>query len=324
MPKFSMFTPFGALAYSSNPSLVEKIYHANIANMNTKDGENFNLHPGSHIEASIYARSRVQAMARYHIARAYNNADPNKATESIPNLELELEIAPGPHDNLHTRRAVVAARTLLPNGATYINVTNALLALLGSGFVYYYVTRTAGVINFPAVGGDSPGNFVSPTTVIKNYLITSNISAVIGSPVAVGYVGFSPGTPVLQEGDVLTVDAQIYGQTERVTVTTPTASTFIGTFSKAHDANTFVSTAPYPFWRSTQRHALIIVTRAVAEDVEKRRQINELLARMLRGVSAWDIVPEDQSTPGTTAAIVATHAVLGRVGYAAVGSVTFP
>lgn len=324
MPKFSMFTPFGALAYSSNPSLVEKIYHANIANMNTKDGENFNLNPGSHIEASIYARSRVQAMARYHITRAYNNANPNKATETIPLLERELEISPGPHDNLHFRRAVVAARTLLPNGATYINVTNALAALLGSGFVFYYVTPAADVINFPITGGDSPGNFVSPATVIKNYLITSNVSAVIGSPVTVGCVGFIPGTPVLQAGDILTVDAKIYGQTERVTVSNPTSSSFVGTFTKAHDANTFASTAPYPFWRSTQRHNLVIVTRAVAEDVEKRRQINELLARMLRGVSTWDIVPEDESTPGTTAAYVVGDAVLGRVGYAGVESVTFP
>lgn len=323
MPLFSAFTPFGALAFSSDPSRVEKIYDANIANLNSKVDENFDMKVGTNIEAMIYARSRTQAMARYVVERAYNNANPLKATDTIPLLEKELQLAPAPHDSLQDRRAVISANSLLPNGATLVNVNNALAALLGTDFIYFYITKPADVVNFPVTGGGSPGNFVLPETVIKNYRITSNISAVIGTPIVVEYEGFVAGTPPLLNGDILVVDPAIYGMTERVDVLSATANTFVGTFFQAHDANTFATTAPYPFWQSNQRYVRIVVTAACAQDAELRRKINELMHRILRGVTKWDIVPESP-TPGETEVFTIGDPVLGRLSYAPLDMTTFP
>jgi hypothetical protein len=323
MPLFSCFTPFGALAFSSAPSLVQKIYDANIANLNSEPNENFDVTVGTNIETMIYARSRVQAASRYALMRAYNNAEPARSTDTIPTHEKEYQVVPGPNDDLTARRAVLAARALLPNGATYVNVSNALLALLGSGFKFYRVTTPAESVDFPATAGASPGNFVLPATIIKHFLITSIVSVGLGAPQIVTYSEFEAGTPDLVNGDILTVDGAIYGETERITVSAVTASAFTATFTKAHGPNTFATTAPYPFWHSTARHAHIIVTRAVAEDEDKRRQINELLARMLRGVSTWSIEPDNASSTASAQYLIG-DAVLGRVGYAAINATAYP
>lgn len=323
MPLFSSFTPFGSLEYSSDPSLVEKFYDANIANLNTHPDENFDIHPGTNIDAQIYARSRVQAAAVYTLRRAYNNASPGGATETLPLLESEFQVLPGPQDSIPDRRAVLAARALLPLGATFINITNALTALLGTGFKYYRVTTAAEAVNYPTNGGDQPGNFTLPSTVIKNYRLTYGVSIGLGSPQTVIYLATALGTPPLLNGDKLVIEPEIFGQTESVEVSSTTATTFVATFDKSHEPNCYVTTTPYPFWISTQRKAFIIVTRAVAEDAEKRRRIHELMNRMARGVSTWDILPDDGSGTATSVYTIG-NAITGRVGYAPIAVVTYP
>jgi hypothetical protein len=323
VPKFSSFTPFGALAYSSKPSRVQTIYEANKANLNSKDNENFDLTRGTNIEAMIYARSRVQAAARYTLDRAYNNANPLKATETLPVLEKEYGLVPAPTDRLSQRRAALAARMMLPGGAIYTNVTNALLKLLGTDFKYYRVTKSFEAINFPTTGGDSPGNFASAQTVIKNYRVTSTISSGLGSPQVVNYASFNPATAIsLLNGDTLVVNPENIDLAERVTVSNVTGTTFRATFVNAHDANVIATTQPFPYWVSSQRFSLVIVTRACAENFEKRRQINELMARITRGVSTWDIVPDLDGSH--TAPFTVADPIYGRVGYAGITSVAYP
>lgn len=323
IPLFSIFTPFGALAFSSKPSRVQAIYDAMIANLNERPNENFDISPGTNIEAMVYARARTQAMARYTLDRAFNNAQPGRATETLPIHEKEFEVVPGPHDSLADRRRVVAARALLPGGAGYINVTNALTTLLGTGFINFRLTPESERINFPTVGGTSPGNFVVPLATIKQITITGVISVGLGSPQFVLYQPWNPAEPVsLLNGDSIVVDPKIYGITERVTIGLVTPTSFSATFNKAHDAGTFATTAPYPFWRSSRRHSLVIVTRATAENNDKRRQINELLSRLLKATDSWDIVPDLDGSH--TAPIKTDDAVLGRVHYGAVGSLTYP
>ncbi len=320
MPKFSSFTPFGALAFSRKSSRVEAIYRSMIGNL----GDSYNTALGSNVEASVYARAREHARARYVIERAVNNANPLKATELLPVLEAEYGLTPGPSAILPQRRAALAARKLLPKGATYGNVTNALSTLLGAGFLGYRVTRASEAVSFPSFGGASPSNFVKPSTVIKQIRITGGISTGLGSPISVGFVPFDPsgGAVSLVAGDTLVVDPQIDGLTERVTVSAPSSNTFTATFVNAHDPMTFATTQLYPYWTSTQRHSLIVVTPAVALDGDKRQQINELMSRIARGVSTWDIVPSVSAT--NTAAFTIGDASLGRIGYAGLTSVVFP
>jgi len=323
MPLFSIFTPFGALEYSSSPSLVEKFYDMQVANLNTNPDENFNLQPGSNIEASVYARSRVYACGAYTLRRAFHNASPSNAIETLALHEKEFQVIPGPLDDIPTRRNVLAARALLPNGAVYTNVVTALTTLLGSGFVFYRVTTAAEAVNFPAVGGDSPGNFVLPKTIIKNIRITNGVSIGLGAPQSVAFSFFDENTPKLLNGDKLVVEPEILGQTEVVEVSEVTSSGFKATFEKSHDLNCIASTVPYPYWISTQRHCFIVVTQSVAEDANKRRQIHELLARLLRGVSTWDIVPDDGGGTDTFQYTIG-NAITGRVGFAPIDIVSYP
>jgi hypothetical protein len=323
VPKYSSFTPFGALTFSSKPSRVQTIYEANKANLNPKDNENFDLSPGTNVESMIYARSRVQAAARYALERAYNNANPLKATETLPVLEKEYGLVPAPTDRLSQRRAALAARMLLPGGAIYTNVTNALLTLLGTDFKYYRVTKAVEAINFPTIGGDSPGNFASAQTVIKNYLVTSTVSVGLGSPQVVNYVPFNTATAIsLLNGDTLVVYPENIDLAERVVVSNVTSSTFLATFNNAHDPNVIATTQPFPYWVSSQRFSLVIVTRACAENFDKRRQINELMARIARGVSSWAIVPDLDGSH--TAPFTVEDPIYGRVGYAGITSVAYP
>ncbi len=320
MPRFSMFTPFGALAFSSQPSRVENIYRATVANL----GSSYDTTPGTNVEASVYASSRELARARYVLDRAVNNADPLKATEMLPVLEAEYGLTPGPTDILPARRRALAARKLLPKGATYANITNSLATLLGSGFLAYRVTQAVEAANYPSAGGASPGNFARVGTQLKVVRLSTAISMGLGSPQTVAYTPFAitSGQVTLTVGDVLVVDPAIPGITERVTVTASSATTITATFAKPHDAQTLATTQLYPYWTSSQRHAMVVVTPAVAFDGDKRRQIHELMARIARGVSTWDIVPSVDATH--TAPFTIGDAVLGRVGYAGLTSVVFP
>jgi len=70
-----------------------------------------------------------------------------------------------------------------------------------------------------------------------------------------------------------------------------------------------MTTAPFPYWVSSKRHNVIVLKAAAAADPEKRRQVNELLGRMLRGVSTWDIAAE--STPGHAGPFKVGEGLLG-------------
>lgn len=322
MPKLSIFTPCGALALSSKPSRIQTIYEAHKANLNDRPDENFAVQPGTNIEASIYARAREHARARYTLERAYNNANPRKATETLAGLEEELGVVPSPTDTLGQRRAAITARSLLPGGATYANITAALSTLLGSDFVAYRLTQPGEVVSVPAVGGDQPGNFRVPSTVIKNYRLATGVPNP-GTPTTIQYAPFDATvpTPPLLNGDALVVDPAIAGITETVTVSSATPSSFVATFTKPHDPGVLATTQPYPYWTSSKRFSLVVVTRKAAENADTRRKIHELMARIARGVSTWAIVPQGDVTH--TAALTVGDAVLGRVLYAGIGAVAF-
>lgn len=323
MPLLSMFTPCGALTLSSRPSRIQAMYEAYKNDLNDRPDENFSLLPGSNIEASVYARAREQARARYALDRAYNNANPLKATETLPQLEQEYELSPGPDDTVQQRRAALAARMLLPGGANYANVTTALSTLLGADFVAYRLTPSAEAVNFPSSGGASPGNFRVPQTVIKNYTLLSGVSFV-GTPVGVNYQPFDatvPTQPILN-GDVLVVDPNINGITESVTVTSATPFSFTATFANPHDPGVMATTQPYPFWESTKRYAMIVVSAAAAANQEARRKIHDLMGRIARGVSTWSIVPVGAG--GHVAQFTIDDPVLGLTDYGAIDGPVYP
>ena len=65
---------------------------------------------------------------------------------------------------------------------------------------------------------------------------------------------------------------------------------FKATFANAHDVGASVIAGNWPYWWSTQRFALIVVSSAAAVDPESRRKVDTFMSRVARGVSQWAIV----------------------------------
>ena len=84
------------------------------------------------------------------------------------------------------------------------------------------------------------------------------------------------------------------GEVVEVTAVTPGATpTFTASFTNPHSAGTLGFTNPFPWWISTQRHVLVVLTAAAAQDPETRRKVDEQMPRMLRSTTKWGIVAAD-------------------------------
>ena len=300
MPFLSAFTPLGLLTCSSTPSHAEKFYRAQVDLL----GGQYRLDEGDHMEATIYARSICLGVTKRLLQHAGDQVVPAKAAECLPYREEEYGSFPTTYDSLAERRARLALYRLLPKQSTTVNVTTALRAILGDAFVGIRPTPYAEAVVEPANCGDQPMNLQRAESERKNIRILENVS-IVGSqtvrydshdPNELRETGDLPRTKLIV-GDVLVVDPASNLQIERVTVTAIGAigslfRTFTGVFTKAHDADIPATTMPFPYWRSTKRHNLIVLTDAGALDAETRRKANEWCARLLRGVSTWSLAGE--------------------------------
>lgn len=295
MPVLSAFTPLGILRLSSEPSYGESIYRAMVASL----GDNYNVEPGSRMEATIYAQAMGLAETRMLLEHAGRQQHPLYVDEMIADREREYGLVPGPHDTLVQRQAALAARMLLPRGARREAVVDALTLLLGDNFVGYRTTPKDEITNSPTSLGDQPMNLQKPNIPRKIVRITTGISTGLGAPQTVTYTTVDPTDRPILRGDTIVVDPAIQSVQERVLITAATipfpftgTGTFTAKFNQPHDPNTLATTQPWPLWSGTQREALIFVKSAAAVDVETRRKINELMKRIARSVSTWAIVAE--------------------------------
>ena len=326
MPFLSAFTPLGLLTCSSTPSHAEKFYRAQVDLL----GGQYRLEEGDHMEATIYARAICLGVTKRLLQHAGDQVVPVKAAECLPYREEEYGSFPTTYDSLAERRARLALYRLLPKQSTTVNVTTALRAILGDAFVGIRPTPYVEAVVEPANCGDQPMNLQRAESDRKNIRILDNVS-ILGSQ-TVQYDSLNPEDPretgtvfprtQLIVGDVLVVDPTQNLQIERVTVTAvgtygSIARTFTGVFTKAHDANVPATTMPFPYWRSTKRHSLIILTDAGALDAETRRKANEWCARLLRGVSTWSLAGE------TAAGVTGPWRVdEGIIGVTTIGEIT--
>jgi len=300
MPKLSLFTPLGLLKMSSAPSPAKLIYEAKKASLGG-DGQNFVIKPGSLLGGRLYAESIAEAMIDEKIKRASNQDLPTKVVEQLPDREFEYGVVPPAGTTPQQRKLALAARYLLPGGATRNNVENALRTLLGDVFVAYRTITAAERVKFPVNIGDSPMNLKGPFIPRKLIRLTSAISKALGTTQGASYTCITPEATeadplILRVGDVLTVEPEVKGRTEVVTVVStldgPISTSFQAVFNKAHEANAWATTAPHPLWISTQRTCLVVLTEPEAYDPEIRRMTHDLLQRILRGISTWSIVGE--------------------------------
>lgn len=300
MPKLSLFTPLGLLKMTSAQSPAKVIYDEKVRALGG-DGKNFAIKQGTHLGARLYAESISEAMIDEKIHRAGNQDLPTEVVEQLPDREFEFGVVPSAGVTPQQRKLALAARMLLPGGASRNNVEIALRTLLGSAFIAYRTIKASERVKWPANLGDSPMNLKGPDIPRKLIRIIDTISMGLGSPQLVGFSAVSPlatsSDPVLRAGDVLTVEPEVKGRAEVVTVAGVFQDDlgnklFRATFNNAHELNAWATTAPHPLWTSTQRSCLIILREPDAYDPEIRRMTHDLLHRILRGISTWSIVGE--------------------------------
>jgi hypothetical protein len=317
MPLLSRFTPLGMLSLSSAPSHAETIFDALVRSQ----GDAYAA--GGPHEAKLYAQAMGLARGQYALERAGNQQFPKRATDLFDILEREHGLVPRADDSTAERTAELSARMLLPGGAAQSNVERTLSELLGEDFVAYRPTPTDEMVLYPDNIGDSPMNLQAPEVVRKRLVITDAISTGLGAPQQVQYLETrteAEDTALLAaEGDVLVVGPGTATE-ERVTVTaiaTVDGDHFLAaTFEQPHPPETLAITAPYPMWMSTKRHSLIVLTAAAASDAEKRRKVHDLMRRIARGVSTWDIAGE--SDPGETGPFILDESLMDQTPFEAI------
>jgi len=322
VPLYSAFTPFGLLDYSSDPSPAENIYNAGAKLLGAP--ENFSLEPGSHAEAMLYADAMGLARVFQTDRKMRNQLDPLKATDMLPVYEAAYGLIPKPTDTIPQRQAALASAMRAPEGATVAAVTAALQAALGSDFVSYRLTPVSEIVNFPASPGDanSPSKWtdkgVSPQVVRLTGAVVS-----LGVPVAVPYETIvDAGEPRILVGEQIVVSVNNIGLAERVNITAIGAGTFTATFTKVHEVGDIATTAYFPFWRTTKKHSLVVLTRAATLDPEKRRTVNEIMKRMVTGWSTWAISPKIDGTHA--GGFIVDDATRGRVDFNNIDTFTYP
>lgn len=290
MPLLSAFTPIGLLRLQSTPSEGQKVYDALVASLG-KPGENYTVTAGTREDAWCYATAIELGLAHLTLIHAGRQIDPSCVYEYLADREAEWQIVPEPDATLLERRAVLASRMLLPRGARRGAVVDALAKLLGADFIFYRTTKPSEIATWPVALGDQPMLLATPAVPFKLYQLAQPISFGLGSPQFVSYGTLRDALvqPPLRVGDTLVVNPEDIGRAETVTVTGLMSGKFQATFTNPHNPGSTLSTSPWPAWASTQRVDLVVTSATAAVDPTKRKQIGELLERILRGVSVWQV-----------------------------------
>lgn len=325
------------LAFSSKPSHAEAFYRAMVSSIGNQPGSSealgtISTAPGTRMDGWCYANAMAFARARYQLERAGNQVLPTLLTELLATREREYGVIPSPMDTDDTRRAAVAAAYLLPRGAAVNEVRALLEALLGDDFIKYRPTPKAEAVIHPAALGDQPQNLQTPSVARRVITLTEAVTTGLGAPQYVRYQRLvrRPETEVpahadfheLRVGDVLVIDPGDLSLAERATVTGlsyefddfetgPFYPTVELDLSNPHATGTVGTTAPWPYWRSTKRHNLVVLSPTAALDAEKRRKTNTILGKVLRGVSTWNLAGESSAGSFTTGPFTVSGGMLG-------------
>jgi hypothetical protein len=300
--ELSEFTPLGLYDLSAEVPLARTIYDALKASFNAKGATNI---------AGDYHEARLRAWA-IQFATAYRGArhveaqiDPDTVLELLPAREAEYGIVVPMTATLADRRGTLAATMRLALGATYSNVRQALVDLLGADFVALRLTANSELVTAPADPATGPANFVLPNVPRRTYILLDGVSKSLGTAANRRYRtlptrehphGLVP--PVDERftvGEWVVVEPENPGMAERVQVTGETGIGFGDSFirlslNRPHEPGCLVATMPWPYWISTKRHTLIHVSPAAAAHPEVRRKIHSLMERLSRTVSTWSIV----------------------------------
>lgn len=291
MPKFSIFAPFGHLKFSSAKPLGQQLFEAGKAGFG---GVAFKIERGSRVFAWLYAWAMSLATLRMRVERAGRQWDPRRVYEHIDDYERDHGVVPRPGQTVAERRnELVWRRKLLPR-PTRANVENELRERIGDAFLAFLPTAKSDVVNWPPSLGDSPMLLARPS-LPRAIAKTLTPIASPGAQQWIFYEQHSAGVAwELRERDVVVIEPEVPDRAERVTLIAVTSGSEAGYSiqinpTKAHPSGATIARAPLPIWAGTKRHSLVVLTADDIEAPEVRRRAHEVMERMMRSTSTWDL-----------------------------------
>lgn len=315
MPLYSAFNAFGHLRFSAAPSRHATIYQT------LRDGQEGAYGPGdTHQEARIYAQSRCLAIAAGELERAENEGRADKTQELLAELELDYGLSPAPGETEAERRAALALQVRILRGSRKEAIEDAIETLLGDDFIAVVPMRDviAPPTQWPATPGDV-GNW-SRGALYRLYTLTDS-AALVGTR-QLHFVDIVAGQEPLKIGDRIVLEPGVPDMAESVTVTAVVSAAVVDAdgyttnhvevvTARPHPKTTVCTTAPMPILSSTQRHYRIQVTTSCATDAVKRAAVHQLMRRIVRGVSTWEIQTSPTELGGNL--LTLNDPVLGRL-----------
>lgn len=294
---------------SSKPSHAERFYRALVATVTGDDGRTaYSMAEGSRMDGFFYASAMAMARTRYLLEHAGHEIKPTHVTENIAKREDEYGAVPADGDTLAARRAVLAARRLLPNGAAQTNIENALAELLPDDFLAYIPTPAGTEVVSPTAIAGQPMNLQRGEIPNVLFRLVDYVSGAMPGSYTARIDALDPATSTVTEssstvtslrvnvGDKMVVSANAPDMAEVVTITAtginagpPAYRTITATFTKPHATDAVCVVGDWPYWHSTKRLSLVVLTIAAAMDGEKRRKVNDQMQRQARGVSRWQV-----------------------------------
>lgn len=295
MPKFSLFTPLGHLKLSRETPLGEQFFEVGKASLGEKS---FDLTRGERMFAWLYAKAMGRATAKLLLDRAREQWNPNKVYEGLGVYEIDHGIVPHAEQGIAERRAEAAWRRKLLLTPNRTNVENELDERTEGAFLALFPTAKGDAVSYPTNMGDSPMVLSRQT---DRRAIAKTMKAVSsGVGVGCGYEAWSTSVPhELRTGDVAVLGVGTANE-ERVTITSADANDIVFTCTKPHSKGEMIVLGHWPYWTSTKRRSLVVLTAEGAESAKTRRRAHEVLERNARGTSIWDVggANEDGLTAG--------------------------
>lgn len=225
------------------------------------------------------------ATAMRTLERAGNQGDPRLVGELMADMERDWGVVLDSTLTPEERRPVLELARRIPAGCRRENVERCMRELLGDGFIAYRTCQPTEYTAFPS-NPATAGNWPQPGAPSKLWRTTEAIS-ITGTPITVGVEFIGGSVDPLLPGETAILGAGLHGLAEKVTIASATSTTVTITCTRAHDSGSYITTALYPYWFSSQRSELIVVTEATLQNAPLRKRLNELCHKLFRGTSQW-------------------------------------
>lgn len=294
MPKFSLFTPLGHLRFSREAPLGEQFFETGKSVLGTKS---YDLSRGGRMFAWLYANAMAFATAKILLERARDQWRPDKAYEGLGVYEIDHGIVPHAEQGISERREEAAWRRKLLSVPSKTNIENELAERTEGAFLALITTAKEDAVSHPTNLGDSPMALARQT---DRRAIARTLAPVSSGLATCEYEAWAEDVPhELRTGDVIVIGVGTANE-ERVTVLAADADDVAFNCAYPHSAGEMIVLGHWPYWTSTKRRNLVILTAEGAEDAKTRRRAHEVMERNARGTSIWDVggANEDGLTAG--------------------------